>query len=154
MTRAQVAAARRAEIEQLFRSNRGTVTPAQVVAFAENPATALHSLFTWDDSEAARQWREAQAASYMRAVVKLIPRENAEPLVVRAFVSLSTDRRADHVYRPITDVLDDDERRAVLVEDAKREMIALKRKYAHLHELAQVWDAIAEAVDVVVAEAA
>jgi DNA transposition AAA+ family ATPase len=154
MTRAQVAEARRMELEQLVWANGGTITPAQVVSFAENPDTALHSLFTWDDTEAARQWRESEAQSYMRAVVRLIPRDNAEPLVVRAFVSLSTDRRMDHVYRPITDVLEDDDRRAVLVEDAKREMIALKRKYAHLHELAQVWDAIAEAIDVVVAEAA
>ena len=154
MTRAEIAQARREELAGLVQQHGGTVTPAQVVAFAENPETAMHTLFTWDDTEAARKYREVEAAKYLRAVVKLIPRENKEPLVVRAFVSLSTDRRTEHVYRPILDVLGDDERRAVMVEDAKRELVGIRQKYAHLNELAQVWDAIADAVAVEMAEAA
>jgi hypothetical protein len=154
MTKAEVAAARRRELEQLVWQHSGTITPAQVVEFAADPETALHTLFTWDDTEAARKYREVEAAKFLRAVVKLIPRENDEPLMVRAFVSLSTDRRTEHVYRPIVDVLDDEERRVVMVQDAKRELAGVKQKYAHLHELARVWDAIADAVAVEMPQAA
>jgi hypothetical protein len=140
-----IAAQRRDELSALVAAHGGAITPAQVVNFARNPATALHGLFVWDDTEAARKYREVQAQTYLRAVVRLIPRENDEPVSVRAFVSLSTDRGSS-VYRPIVDVLNDDEARAVLVADAQRELAALKQKYAHLQELAHVWDAIAEPV--------
>ncbi len=138
----ELAALRRTELESLFAGTGGTVTPSEVVAFASDPRTALHSLFEWDDDAAARAFREVQAQGYLRAVVRIIPRDDGAPVTVRAFVSLSSDRGSG-VYRSIVDVLDDDEQRAELVQDARRELGALKRKHGHLEELAQVWDAIA-----------
>jgi hypothetical protein len=133
---------RRAELATLVERHGGAITPAQVVQHAANPESTLHALFTWDDTLAARQWREAQAAKYLRAVVRLIDVPNAQPMTVRAFVSLSTDRGTTCAYRPIEDVLDDETRRANLLADARAELIALQRKYQHLQELHEVWEAV------------
>jgi hypothetical protein len=46
----------------------GKLDPETVVAAAENVKSPLHHLFTWDDSEAARQWRLEQARSIIRLV--------------------------------------------------------------------------------------
>lgn len=137
---------RRAELAALVAENGGTITPAQVVEHAAQPTSTLHALFTWDDTLAARQWREAQAAKYLRAVVRLVPVGHSHPMTVRAFVSLSSDRGESCVYRPIVDVLENDDHRAQLLADARAELIALQRKYQHLQELHDVWDVIDRAL--------
>lgn len=136
---ANLADARKAEMAALVERHDGIVTPAMIVAFATDPKTALHSLFTWDDTEAAKQYREQQARDYLRAVVRVIPRENNAAVSVRAFVSLTSDRGPENIYRPIERVLSDEDMRAQLVADALSELRALSRKYGHLQELAQVW---------------
>ncbi len=141
-TPAELARQRREELDALVAQHGGTITPAQVVAFAADPATALHTVFCWDDTEAARRFREVQAAQYLRAVVRFVPRPNDEPVAVRAYVHLSSDR-GEHLYRPVVSVLDDDAQRAQLVADAMRELHAFRAKYQHLSELAGVFDALA-----------
>lgn len=138
------AGARRLELERLARAHDDTVTPAQLVAYATDPRTALHTLFTWDDRVAGPKYRELEAAQYLRAVVTLLHVEGHEPKSVRAFVSLSSDRDGTHVYRPITAVLQDHTQRALLVDDVRRELLAMKRKYGHLQELATVWAQVEE----------
>jgi len=130
---------RRAELMALAASHDGTLSPAAVVAHASNSTSALHALFTWDDTIAAARWREEQASQYLRAVVTLLPGHDGTLVRVRAFVSLSVERGPGHVYRPIESVMSNDERRAVLLADAKRELAALKVKYAELTELSSVW---------------
>jgi hypothetical protein len=139
-----LAAERRRELEELTAANGGTITPAQVVEYAADPSTALHGLFTWDDSEAARRYREQQAAQYLRVVLRVVPREGGEPLVTRAFVSLSADRGTG-VYRPVVNVLSDTEQRAQLVRDAMAELAAFRRKYQNIAELADLFAAMEQA---------
>ena len=145
---------RRAEVMALAEQSGGTISPAAVVALAANPATALHSLFTWDDTLAAQRWREDQASQYLRAVVTLLPGTGGAPVPVRAFVSLSVDRGPEHVYRAIEQVLDDGTRRSVLLADATRELIALKKKYATLSELSDVWAQLDAVMSVAVVKVA
>lgn len=56
-------AAALAAIEQ----KHGRLTPALVVEEARDTEHPLHDEFTWDDSVAAKQWREAQAREIIRA---------------------------------------------------------------------------------------
>jgi len=49
-------------------SRAGKLTPEQVVNAAENESSALHSCFTWDDSEAAARWRLDEARTIIRSV--------------------------------------------------------------------------------------
>ena len=56
--------------------------------------------------------------------------------------------RAFHVtvekchYEPIDVILQDETKKSVLLENAKRELIAFKKKYSTLTELSHVFDAI------------
>ena len=142
-----IATARREEVEALATRNGGTITPQQIVDFARDPNTAMHTLFVWDDTEVAKRYREVQAATFLRVRVRLTPAQQDEPVLVRAYVNLSTDRGSS-VFRPIETVLSDETMRATLLSDAKRELIAVKQKYGHLQELSHVWDALSVPVQI------
>src|SRR5690242_16043731 len=90
-----------AELAELEKN--GVILPVDVVDYAKQPHTALHGCFTWDDSEAAHQWRLEQARALIRCYVIVDGSTNVAP--VRAFVSLSTDRKNDGGYRKLTEVL-------------------------------------------------
>lgn len=137
----EIAARRRAELDALVAAHGGSISPSQVVEFARDPNTALHTVFEWDDTVAAQRFREVQAAHYIRAVVKTLPTRNDRVLEVRAFVALTPDRGTVS-FRPVESVLDDPVRRAQLVADAFAELNAVRQKYSHLTELAAVWAAM------------
>lgn len=132
-------AAIRDELEQLRRAGGGILKAEAVVAFAADPATALHGEFTWDDAEAARQHRLEQARGLIRVHVTVIG-EDAPP--VRMYVSLGSDRREPGGgYRAMREVLADDERRAELLAQSLAELQSWERKYRTLAELAPVFEA-------------
>jgi len=60
------------ELESIRRSAGGLLRPEDVVEFARSPETALHEEFTWDDSEAAHQYRLWQARQVIRVNVTVI----------------------------------------------------------------------------------
>jgi hypothetical protein len=127
------------ELAQIARQNGGLVFPAKVVEFAKDQSTALHSRFIWDDTEAARRYRLDQAREIIRVNVTVISKD-APP--VRAFVSLSSDRKAGGGYRALVDVLSDDVMMQRLLDDALAELEALKRKYEQLAALRPIWAAL------------
>lgn len=130
-------AAQEKEIAALF-AKSPTVRPADVVEFARNPKTALHSAFTWDNSEAAHQWRLQQARMLLRVSVTQIGGQEK----VRQFVSLVDDRNEDGGYRMTVAVLSDAEMRARLLRQALAELEVFEAKYASLKELAGVFKAV------------
>lgn len=141
MTKVQdLVAARRAEVESIAAAHGGLATPEAVVAFAENPSTALHSCFEWDDSEAAKKYRLVQAAEVIRVTVTLIEAPDGTPTRIRAFVSLPSDRGVNG-YRRTVDVLADPDQRAELLTMAQREYKAYRTRYQHLNELAVLFAA-------------
>lgn len=126
----------------LIESKDGILRPAAVVEFARNKKTALHHLFTWDDTEAANQYRLWQARSIIKARVTIIEVEQKQ-YNVRAFVSLSPDRKeAGGGYRSITTVAADEVMRSQLLKDALGELGTFRRKYQGLRELARVFTEI------------
>jgi hypothetical protein len=128
-----------AELEEIRAAGGGLLMPSKVVEYAENPETALHGEFNWDDTEAARLYRLQQAREVIRVHVTIVG-ENPQP--IRAYVSLSTDRTMGGGYRAIVDVLDSSEQRAVMLMDALNELRAFKRKYDHLVALKPLWEAM------------
>ena len=54
----------------------GRLTPAAVVAAAENPDSPLHPRFEWDDSKAAHAFRLEQARRLIRGVQVVITTED------------------------------------------------------------------------------
>lgn len=133
----------REELERIRLKNNGVLKPEAVVEEAKDEKSPLHKYFTWDDSVAAHQWRLEQARRLIRAVVTIV--DDHKPVIVRAYVSLTTDRGKDS-YRAIRDVLAMEQYREQLLKDAFRDMEVFRRKYAVLTELAGVFAAIDAAI--------
>jgi len=126
------------ELESIRRSAGGLLRPEDVVEFARSPETALHEEFTWDDSEAAHQYRLWQARQVIRVNVTVIGNTESK---VRAYVSLGSDRQNQGGgYRAITDVMSDAERRRELINQAFAEFDRWRKRYQELTELAPLFD--------------
>ena len=128
-----------AELDQIRLAHDGVIKPEDVVEFAKDPATALHTHFEWDDTEAAREYRLVQARTVIRLCITIV-QEDVPP--VRAFVSLPSDRVRGGGYRSIQDVVNDESRRQEMLRDALERLQAIKRTYAHLQALRPIFDAM------------
>ena len=126
--------------------NNGFIDPVVVVEFARNENTALHNRFEWDDTEAAEKYRVWQARMIIRMELVVIPETGKKDKLVRSFVSLVSDRKAeqDKGYRFMVDVLSDTDLRGRLLNEARKDMLIFRRKYSQLTELAKVFAAIDE----------
>ena len=123
---------------------RKKLTPENVVEEARNPKHPLHSLFCWDDTEAARRYREIQAAHLIRQCrVEITPSPESETVTVRAFVNVrdtEPDEPADlntpgH-YVPISNALTNPEYRNQIIAQALRDLEAFRQKYQSFSFLA------------------
>lgn len=132
------------ELDKIKAANGGSLPPQAIVDFARDEKTALHSQFDWEDSDAARKWRLEQARRVVQIHVT-VTEEGSAP--VRAFISLSTDRREGRGYRALEDVLSDEAFTKQMLEDALSELNATRRKYKELKALAGVWDAVDQVVE-------
>lgn len=130
-------AAIKAELAKI--AEAGIINPRDVVEFARNPKTALHSRFEWDDTEAGHQWRLHQARNMLRVYVEVLP--NAEE-VTRGYVSLTTERVAGGDYRAMVDVLSDATLYQQLLDDALTQLHNMKARYGRLKELQAVWASV------------
>lgn len=114
----------------------GTLTPALVVDVARDPEHPLHSRFEWDDTLAAEKWRHEQAGQLLR-VVKL-PADPARPGDLRAFVAVKGQDSHRAEYVPTEQAMADEFTRTLVLRDMEREWKALKRRYQHMAEFAQL----------------
>lgn len=126
-----------AELRGLVRED-GTLHTEDIVSFAQDPKTALHEEFNWNDTAAAHHYRLWQARQLI-VRVRFSPQEDKEPM--QAFVSLRNDRGRGGGYRAVADVMSDAERRAELLAQAIADLEVFRRKYARLAELAEVFEA-------------
>ena len=131
------------ELRLIEKKNGGLIQPEDVVIFARNEKTALHSVFEWDNTKAAEQYRICQARHLLRVLVT-VEEVNNEEVKVSAFVSLRNDRikGGDHGYRYMPVVMLTEEGRASVLDTALAELESFKVKYKMLKELASVFDAI------------
>ena len=128
-----------AELERIAAENGGILKAEAVVDAARADDSVLHSRFTWDDSEAAAQYRLWQARQLIRCSVVMEPRSQTS---VRAFVSLTPDRESDGGgYRATVAVMARKEYREQLLVDALAELEVIEAKYKTLTELAEVFAA-------------
>lgn len=133
----------RAELEQIRHSHGGLLRPEDVVKFARNKRSALHSEFEWDDAKASAEYRLWQARNVIRVAVTVLPSPHADQEPVRAYVSVVSDRvQPGGGYRSIADVMTDDEMRAEIVNEALGEVKRWRRKYERLRELVPIFRAI------------
>ena len=128
------------ELRRIAGENGGVLKAEAVIESASEPDSILHDKFTWDDTEAAREYRLWQARQLIRCTVVF---ETRSETTVRAFVSLSKDREEDGGgYRETVKVMARADTRALLLADALAEFEVFERKYAALTELAAVFAAV------------
>lgn len=130
------------ELELVRRRHHGILRPADVVAFARDPQTALHTEFEWDDSKAAEQYRLEQARQIIRCAVRVIG-DGKPP--IRAYVSLLVDRQAGDSYRDVLDVMNAPNLRDQLLAQALREAESWRLRYEQFVELQPVCREIVKA---------
>ena len=121
-----------------------TVRPSDVVELARDENTALHNLFTWDDSVAAERYREHEAGCILRNIV-IVNKDKAEDdkdkaVVVRAI--MSTNERTKE-YTTVQRIVTNKDYYTRLLAAALAELTAFKKKYETLSgDLEVVFDAI------------
>lgn len=120
----------------------GALSPSAIVEAARPKNSPLHQYFTWNSEKAADAYRLDQARALIRVAVKVLPQISNQP--VRQYVSLSDLRKTGGgSYLATIDVMADDERRGVALNDAIRTLQALQRRFRYLPELEPIWDALA-----------
>jgi len=146
----------RAELLALSDRHEGRLEPESVVDAARDPASVLHGMFTWDDTDAARRYRLLQAATLIRRVKITILRHDPETRQVkiehaRALESPASerDRKGEPSkggsYIRTAKIARDPQMRASMVDTVLAELNAIRKRYARLSELETVWAAIDEA---------
>lgn len=137
----------REELLSLASANGGTVRAETALQWASgNPQSALYTAIDarglWDDEEAAEYGRLAAMRDIIQRVrVKIVGKDEKE-LTVRAFVSITEDRNPDGGYRHVEAVLRDRAMTSSLLAAALNELEAMRRRYEHLVELAEVFAAV------------
>jgi hypothetical protein len=122
----------KAQLQEILDAE-GVLTPAVVVDKARDESHPLHSRFEWDDSVAGEKYRRQQAGDLIRSVEWEYAQEpDGTPKKVRAFHSVN--RVDGPSYVPIQDIQLDPFMAKLVIEAAKREWQALRRKHGHLAE--------------------
>lgn len=125
------------ELQRIYERD-GVIEPETVVLESESPSAPLHSCFEWDDEKAAHKYRITQAQGIIRAIVAVDERqENPD---TRAFVSVQSE------YHPVSVVIQNPEKRDVLLQNALNELHWFEKKYNSLRELSGVFSAIKEVI--------
>lgn len=124
------------------RSADGILQAEDVVEFARDERTALHSEFEWDDTVAAHQHRLEQARKIIRLTVTVIE-SPAGPQTVRMYASCDSDRmKPGGGYRSLVEVMNSEDLRDQLLHAALRDLRTVRRKYQQLRELQPIFRAI------------
>lgn len=124
------------------RSADGILQAEDVVEFARDERTALHSEFEWDDSVAAHQHRLEQARKIIRLTLTVVE-SPAGPQTVRMYASCDSDRvNPGGGYRSLVEVMNSEDLRDQLLHAALRDLRTVRRKYQQLRELQPIFRAI------------
>lgn len=111
-------------------------TPEEVLEKAKDPASELHKCFEWDDTKAAEKYRLYQARQVMCNLV-FVTDTDEEP--VRVLYQLTVEKSE---YHPTKLIMQKPDEYALLLQKAKDELNAFKRKYNILKELKTIFNEI------------
>lgn len=109
----------------------GRLNAQNLVDVSRDKDAPLHDMFEWDDSIAAEKYREEQAKKIIRSIVYTV---EDKPITTRVFQSVGPKS-----YEKVERIMQSDEKRKYLLNAAKAELAAFKRKYQVLSELSEVF---------------
>ena len=113
------------------------VTPENVLEKARDEKTELHKCFEWNDSIASEKYRLIQAREIIRHFV-IVQEDKKDAPKIRQY-QITTKM---NTYEPTKMFIQKPDEYAALLERAKNELEAFKRRYQMLAELEQIFEAI------------
>jgi len=120
------------ELEQLHEQD-GALRPERVIEVAADADSPLHSYFEWDDTEAARQHRIAQARQVIRSVKVYVSDRPA--VQVRAYVSMGVEH--GRAYQRTSQVVNNEFTLNELRRSLGRDLQRIQRKLQLIDEFAE-----------------
>jgi len=120
----------------------GELTAEAIVSEARNRRNPLHQDFEWNDGKAAEKFRLQQAGDMMRALRIEYLTDRGQKVNTRLLINVAETKDSGTSYHHIKVVLSDREMRERAVDAALARLLAVKREYEHLKELADVFRAI------------
>lgn len=135
----------RSELVRIADENGGYLKVEAVVEAASSPDSPLHHRFEWDDTAAARKYRNVQAGVLIRQIKITVVRrvEKTKELKItttREFQSLLSARGEDGGgYESVIEIMSDADKRVEMLATVLAELTAYRQKYAELTELSKVW---------------
>jgi len=133
------------QLDILKSKNHGQLTTQLVLEDAKNDYSPIHSYFTWQDEKAAEQYRIWEARKLINGieVVDIIIKDDKEVEVVRPLMfNLKIDDDSAQQYYDSKMVLEDDDLRKRLLDQAMNEAGRWQEKYEKIVELAVIVGAI------------
>jgi len=130
------------ELERLRRENGNNLTQEAVVSAAKKKGSPLHDYFDWDDTEAAHKYRLYQARKLIGSIEIIRRGKHNRQIQVRAFVKVNKKGGA---FDSTVEILSNEEKRALLVQQALDEAESWSTRYEDLVELAEIHGAIRKA---------
>jgi hypothetical protein len=116
----------KAEIEEIKKQCGGKFGRQDMVDYArKHKDSELHPCFEWDDRIAGEKYRLEQAGHIIRSLKITIVERETEVVRIREYSSLTTERNGDGSYRSTIQILSDDEMKAQLGEDLRRELVSI-----------------------------
>ncbi len=133
------------ELDRIASAHEGVLRPSDVVQESRPDEALLHECFLWDDPRAAELYREDQARQIIRSVEVIIEDEDNHPRPAVAWVHIPQkpdENGNSQGYLPTAKVLSEGDLRQIALEEAFALMDGLRKRYAHLTELAEVFAAL------------
>jgi hypothetical protein len=124
---------------QKLEKKEGALTSQNVLESARSEKSPIHSLFEWDDTKAAEQYRLKQAAQLICNLTVEIETED-KPIECRAYMDVSEAKVGSFIN--VQSAFQSEESRDVVLKRALNELSAFKTKYKNLLELQDVFDVI------------
>ena len=112
-------------------------TPSSILEYARNENSELHKCFEWDDTKAAHKYRLTQARTLVLNLVITESKPTEEPQQVRVMYTSK-----DGGYKQTKFIVQDKDEHQHMLEKAKAELRAFKKKYAMLQELHAIFELI------------
>lgn len=126
----------RDQLETIYR-DRGELTPELLVDVARPKDHPLHDRFEWDNRIAGEAYRRDQAHRLITSVrIKYISSDR--PKDVRAFVAVPRPNSTQPSYEPTEEVLIDDFKRNVLLQQMEREWRTMQARYGDFIEFTEM----------------
>lgn len=135
----------RDQLQSIY-DEHGKLTPQLVLDEARRPEHPLHDRFDWNDATAGEAWRHEQAHRLIRSVRVVYKPATATDRAkdMRAFHAVRGEgsENGGYVYEPAEEIVRDEFKTKLLLQQMEREWTTLRRRYEEFQEF---WELVNQA---------